>query len=474
MNGGTSQSSRFSFYVIMGLSAWAATRTCAAVSTDGTRTAETRANVILITISTLRADHTGCLGYDRATTPHLDRFAERSILFRNAFATSGWMMPAHGSLFTSLYPSAHGATHIDKRLGTDHETLAEILAANGYYCVGFCCGPRLDAEHGFAQGFHVYDDRSVVSLLRALEFEEAEAFDINRHRTNDLINDAALSWLANNRHSPFFLFVHYYDNHWDYVAPEPYRSLYDPDYTGPIDGTAIAREPLYSNPPSEADIRHMVALYDGEVRQTDEDLGEMLAALEEKGWIENSIIIVAADHGEEFYEHGHTSHHGVHDELIHIPLVISVPHARSKSTEALASQVDILPTILDYLDIALPVSCRGKSLRPIIEGRAQSVNDFIFAEYTGGAVPAIFAVRSLHYKCCASALGGVFACDLTKDPEEMNRIARTDFNVPMRQLYEKLSEIAVEIGQGNLVSNRDMPGDSARAGAGHEQIDSDE
>ncbi len=462
MNDRTSQSGRFLLYAVMGLSAWAATRTCASAGTDGAGTAETRTNVILITISSLRADHTGCLGYDRATTAHLDRFAERSILFRNAFASSGWMMPAHGSLFTSLYPSTHGAIHIDKRLGADHDTLAEILAANGYYCVGFCCGPRLDAEHGFAQGFHVYDDRSVVSLLRAMEFEGAEAFDINRHRTNDLINDAALSWLANNRHSPFFLFLHYYDNHWDYLAPEPYRSLYDPDYVGAVDGTAIAREPLYSNPPSEADIRHMMALYDGEVRQTDEDLGEMLAALEEKGSFENSIIIVAADHGEEFYEHGHTSHHGVHDELIHIPLLISVPHAGSKNTEALASQVDILPTVLDYLDIAVPVPCRGKSLRPIIEGRAQSVNDFIFAEYAGGAVPDILAVRSLHYKCCATALGEVFACDLTKDPEEMNRIAHRDFNVQMQQLYKSLSQIAVEIGRGNLVSNQDVHGDSPR------------
>lgn len=130
----------------------------------------------------------------------------------------------------------------------------------------------------------------------------------------------------------------------------------------------------------------MIALYDGEVRRTDEDLGEMLAAPEEKGWFENSIIIVAADHGEEFCEHGHTSHHGVHDELIRVPLVISVPHAACKNIEALANQADVLPTVLDYLGIVIPVPCRGKSLRPIIEGRARSVNDFICAECTAGAI----------------------------------------------------------------------------------------
>jgi arylsulfatase A-like enzyme len=445
--------SRFLSHVVAGLSVCVVTGACASAQTNDPCAVETRPNVILVTISSLRADHTGCLGYARPTTPHLDRFAGRSVLFRNAFANSGWMMPAHGSLFTSLYPSVHGATHIDKKLGDAHDTLAEILAANGYYCVGFCCGPRLDDEHGFAQGFHVYDDRSVVSLLSTMGPEGAQAFDINGHRTNDLINDAAVSWLANNRHSPFFLFLHYYDNHWDYLAPEPYRSLYDPDYTGPLNGTAIAREPLYSNPPNEADIRHLIALYDGEVRQTDEDLGQMLAALEEKGLFENSIIVVSSDHGEEFYEHGHTSHHGVYDELIHVPLVISAPGHESRSTDALASQVDILPTVLDYLGIPVPALCRGKSLRPVIEGRAQSVNNFIFTEYTGGAVPDIFAVRSLHYKCCLTAAGEVFACNLPKDPDETTRIAPKDFDAQMQQLQKSLFQIAAEIGRANLVPN---------------------
>jgi len=398
-------------------------------------------NVIVITVSSLRADHVSCFGYERRTTPHLDKLAREHIFFRNAFAASGWTMPAHGALFTSLYPSAHGATHIDRTLGEEHQTLAEILADSGYYCVGFCCGPRLDTEHGFAQGFHVFADRSVTALLEVMEYERAEAFDINRRRTNDLITDAAIAWLQNNRHSPFFLFVHYYDNHWDYRPPEPYRSLYDPDYTGPLDGTQIAREPLYSNAPDERDIRHMVALYDGEVRQTDEDLGELLAALEDKGLFRNSLIIVLADHGEEFYEHGHTSHHGIYDELIHIPLAISVPRGVHRSTEALVSQVDILPTILDYLGIPAPDACRGRSLRPVMEGRTDSINEFVFVEYTGGAVPDIFAVRSLSHKCCMTARDDVFAYDLVADPRESAPIVVRDFTDRMRQLHKSLSQV---------------------------------
>ncbi|MHC4645620.1 MAG: sulfatase [Planctomycetota bacterium] len=277
-------------------------------------------NLILITLSTLRADHLGSFGYERDTTPNFDAFAAQTVLFRNAFAVSSWMMPAHGSIFTSLYPSIHGATHIDKALRDEPRTLAEILGESGYYCIGFCCGPRLDQEYGFARGFDLYDDYTVSVMLDSMVFGDGQTTDINRCRTNNLINDAAIRWLQNNTHKPFFMFVHYYDNHWDYLPPAPYNKLYDPDYQGPIDGTQIAREPLYSNPPDKPDIQHIVALYDGEVRQTDKDLGEMLEFLKERGLYENSIIIVMGDHGEQFYEHGHTSHHGLFEELTHIPL----------------------------------------------------------------------------------------------------------------------------------------------------------
>lgn len=452
MNSKIASTHRLRVVLLVGMIIQALSCTGHAGETDADVARETPMNVVLITISTFRADHAGCFGYQRQTTPSFDQFAAGSVLFRQAFAVSGWMMPAHGSLFTSLYPTVHGATHIDRKLADEHVTLAEVLADRGYYCVGFCCGPRLDAEHGFAQGFHVYDDRSTAALLQAMEIEGAEPIDINRHRTNDLINDAAISWLQSNRHAPFFLFVHYYDNHWDYLPPEPYRSLYDGDYKGRLDGTSIAREPLYSNPPADKDIRHMVALYDGEVRQTDEDLGEMLVALQDRGLFENSLVIVLGDHGEEFYEHGHTSHHGVYDELLHVPLAISVPHRPRGTTDALVSQVDILPTILDYLDIPIADACRGRSLRPLIEGRAQSIRDFVFAEYTGGAVPDIFAARSARFKCCLTANGQAYGYDLVVDPGETTRIPPGAFSREMRSLQESLTETVAARGRQNTAS----------------------
>lgn len=407
------------------------------------------ANVILITISTLRADHVSCLGYKRDTTPNLDAFARENVLFRNAFATSSWMMPAHGSIFTSLYPSIHGATHIDKKLANEHYTLAEILKDNGYYCVGFCCNPRLDEEHGFAQGFDFYDDYSVSVILHSLVLGNEEDFDINRHRTNALINDVAIGWLQNNTHKPFFMFIHYYDNHWDYLPPSPYRELYDPDYNGPINGTNVAREPLFSNPPNERDIQHMIALYDGEVKQTDKDLGEVLQVLKDKSLLDNSIVIILGDHGEQFYEHGHTSHHGIYEELIHIPLAVSIPgsKAKGKIIDCLVSHVDIMPTILDYLQIPIPNACQGKSLKPLIEEQVEAINEFVFAEYTGGAAPDSYAVRSTRYKC-HDVNSESCAYDLLKDPYEQRKISSKDFRDEMSALNQALQQF-MRMGPSN-------------------------
>jgi len=401
-----------------------------------------RPNVILITISSLRADHVGCFGYQRDTTPNFDAFCKQGVLFVKAFASSGWMMPAHGSIFTSLYPSLHGATHINKSLGEQNYTLAEVLAENGYYCVGFCCNPRLNGEKGYAQGFDLYDDYSVSMILDSLAFEYAERIDLNKKRTNDLINDAAIRWLQNNTHMPFFMFLHYYDPHWDYLPPPPYDRLYDLDYDGPIDGTGIAREPLFSNPPEPRDIAHMIALYDGEVRQTDDDFGELLCFLRQERLLDNSIVIVMGDHGEQFYEHGHTSHHGVFEELIHIPLAIWTPGSgeEGKQVGALVSQLDMLPTILDYLEIPVPETCQGTTLRPLIEGREDSVHDFVLAEYTGGAAPDSYSLRSVSYKYCEEA-GKQFGYDLKSDPKEQRKIMPPDFCVELKALEEQFHNL---------------------------------
>lgn len=402
-----------------------------------------RPNVILITISSLRADHVSSLGYGRQTTPNFDEFAKDNILFTNAFATSSWQMPAVGSIYTSLYPTDHGATHINNKLSPKVQTLAGILKENGFYTAGFVCNPRLSTDYGFDKGFDFYDDYSVSMMLSSMSFGQEDSIDINKRRTNHLVNDAVVRWLQNNTHKPFFLSVHYYDNHWDYLPPAPYDTLFDPDYQGDIDGTEIAREPLYSNRPSDRDVEHIIALYDGQVRQTDQDLGELLDFLKEQGRFRDSVIIVMADHGEQFYEHGHTSHHGIFDELIHVPLAISVPDSNEPKVISLfASGVDIMPTILDYAVVPVPSQCKGQSLRAMVEGKPGNKRDFVFVEYTGGAVGDCFAVRFEKYKFVCEE-DEIFACDLKSDPAEQKKIYKDDFTTKMNEMFEKAEHLHV-------------------------------
>lgn len=408
--------------------------------TSTSSTKGSRPNVVLITISSLRADNVGFMGYQKSTTPNLDQFAKENVVFSRAFSSSGWMMPAHASIFTSLYPKDHKVTHVDHRLAPEHYTLAEILSDNGYGCAGFCCNPRLDTEHGFAQGFQFFDDFSVAMMLSTLS--DRASVDVNKSRTNDLINDAAIKWLQKNKKQPFFMFLHYYDPHWDYLPPPPYDKMFDPDYKGKIDGTGIPREPLYSNPPSDKDIAHMIALYDGEIRRTDEDLGDFLRYLRQNKFLENSLIVILGDHGEEFYDHAHTSHQGLYDELVHVPLVVSIPKTKPVKAriDALVSQEDLLPTILDYLAIKIPGQCQGKSLKPLIEGKAQAVHDYLFLEYTAKAIPDCFAVRSLTSKCFWFSKDKPCGFDLVKDPQEQKKIALADYNEEMKTLQKKLDE----------------------------------
>ena len=405
---------------------------------------QTRPNVILITISSLRADHVSCMGYDRQTTPNFDKFAGDNILFTNAFATSSWQMPAVGSIFTSMYPSDHEAIHVIKKLGANVNTIAGILNKNGYHTAGFGCNPRLMGDWGFGKGFEIYDDYSVLMSLSSMSLDEDGSIDINKRRTNDLVNDAVFRWLESNVHSPFFLSVHYYDTHWDYLPEEPYDKLFAGDYDGDIDGTEIAKEPLYSNRPCDRDVEHMIALYDGEVRQTDDDLGELLRVLEANGRLEDSIIIIMGDHGEQFYEHGNTSHHGVFDELIHVPLAMSIPGANSpRKVTSLVSGVDIMPTVLSYTGIEIPQQCKGVSLKALVNDESDNVRDFVFAEYAGGAVEECSAVRFENYKFVQQG-GDLFAYDLVADPSEMKKIYRGEFTVEMDKLLEKVEHLLLK------------------------------
>jgi len=173
-------------------------------------------------------------------------------------------------------------------------------------------------------------------------------------------------------------------------------------------------------------------------------LGELLDFLKEKGRFKNSVIIVTGDHGEQFYEHGNTSHHGIFDELIHVPLAISVPDMNEPNRiDSFASGVDIVPTILDYTGVPVPSQCRGQSLMAIVEAKPGSERDFVFVEYTGGAVPDCFGARFKKYKLICEE-GEIFAYNLETDPLEQKKIYKDDFTGEMNEMFEKVRHLLIK------------------------------
>jgi arylsulfatase A-like enzyme len=342
-------------------------------------------NILLIGIDTLRADHVGCLGYGRDTTPTLDRLAQEGVLCMRTMSTSGWTLPSVMSVITSLYPNVHQTYTYKHRLPGEVMTLAEVLKGNGYTTVGFVSNPTIDGRYGFSDGFDFYDDFT-ISLDVGLDIFAKHNDTLNDQQlvcTGELVTQMAVQWLQQNQSEQFFMFVFYIDPHYDYIPPAPFDTMFDPGYEGHIDGRGIKREPRHSQRPSDRDLRHLLALYDGEIRYTDGCIAELLEVFAKSGVLKNTIVVLFGDHGDEFYEHGKTAHdRTLYDEIIHIPLIFwgSGRFSPGKRISALTSQVDIMPTILDYLGVPYEGSMQGTSLRPLIEGTAATTRDTVWAE----------------------------------------------------------------------------------------------
>jgi arylsulfatase A-like enzyme len=345
----------------------AAIALCAAVLTCGGQ--EIRLNVLLIGIDTLRFDHLGCYGYERNTTPNIDKLASGGVIAERAISQAPWTLPSFATVFTSLYPEQHGALRVDSRVRDSAPTLAEILRDSGYATGAVVNAPLLGPQYGLDRGFDFYDTTPIPT-----------------GRTADEVTRSALEWIEHNREGPFFLFAHYFDPHLSYSPPAPYDDVFDPDYDGPLGRTfdldyfssrnaSAIREELVGL--TEADRRHIIALYDGEIAFTDSAVGALLDGLRAMGLEERTLVVILSDHGEEFFDHGGLDHgHTLFEELIRVPLILSLP-GLIPANKTLSRQVrllDIAPTILDYLDPPPYEHFEGVSLKPLIEGSGSAVS----------------------------------------------------------------------------------------------------
>jgi len=307
--------------------------------------APVKPNVVVITIDTVRADHLGCYGYKQISTPNIDSLARTATRFSRAYTTVPITLPAHSSLFTGSFPMATGVHDFaTNTLSASAVTLAEILRDKGYATGGFIGAPVLDSRYGINQGFDTYFDHFDFSNL-----DEGKTDEIKRQ--GNLVVDEALGWARKQRQKPFFLWVHLYDAHYPYEAPEPYGSR-------------------YKNRP-----------YDGEIAYVDAQVGRLLMFLRSSAGLADTIVVLAADHGEGLGEHGEQKHgFFIYDSTIHVPLIVRVPGVPARVVEDEVSLVDVMPTVMDALKLPTPPTVQGRSLLKTIQGHPDSTASNIYAE----------------------------------------------------------------------------------------------
>jgi arylsulfatase A-like enzyme len=290
-----------------------------------------RPNLVLISIDTLRADHLGCYGYSRDTSPNLDRLALEGVLFEHAYAPAPWTLPSHASLFTGLYPAEHGVVKDTHRLDDRHVLLPEALAELGYRSAAIVSTvPYLRRSYGFKQGWVSYDDRS--------SFGPSKKWAIASN--SEKVYRGALKQLDQLGKGPFFLFVHDYDVHANYVPPAPFDRLFGPPRSAELPS---AKDDWRARRQRE------LPQYDGEIRWVDDWIGKLVEELRRRDLLEHTVIAVVADHGEEFFEHGFWGHGAnLFDSVLHVPWIVRFPGARHAGTRIAApvSLVDVPATLL--------------------------------------------------------------------------------------------------------------------------------
>lgn len=309
-------------------------------------------NLILISVDTLRSDHLGTYGYERATSPFIDELAARGTVFERAYSTGSWTIPSHASMMTGLYPRRHGMRR-GARTGrtaipADVETLAEAFQRGGFATSGISNMLYLSKQNGFHRGFGSW------SRIGPAQGPGGSMSDISFR---------ALDWVDENPGESFFMFLHVYDVHSDYHPLKNYRRMFAGRYDGPVvDGV---EKPLKDHRKGHiklgpADAKHLVDLYDAEIRQFDAGLRRFFALLAAAGVLDDTAVVITADHGEEFLEHGDFLHgRTLYEELVRVPWIMVGPCVPAARVEAPVSLVDVLPTALALMGVEQPAGIDG-------------------------------------------------------------------------------------------------------------------
>jgi arylsulfatase A-like enzyme len=342
---------------------------------------KTRPNVLIYTIDTLRADHSSLYGYVRDTTPFLKKLGASGVVFEDCQAQATWTKSSIASLMTSLYSFTHGIISDADTIPSGASTLAEQLRAAGYVTASIVSTPFVGRATGLERGFDYLLEYPVV--LRQVNPQTDRGTD------SAALNKVVFPWLDRHHDEPFFLYAHATDPHAPYEPPPPFEAM----FANPADTPAFSRE--YSSFRTNHEygggavispaicrkagigpdgfIRQAVDRYDGEISHNDHSLELLVGKLKQLGVLENTVIIVVSDHGEEFWDHGWTAHgHTVYQELTHTLLMMWNPalFSASRRVSEPVQLIDVMPTVLDLLGLKIPPVVEGQSLAPLTRGQA--------------------------------------------------------------------------------------------------------
>ncbi len=400
-----------------------------------------RPNIVLIVVDTLRPDHLNSYGYDiRETDPFFKGLQENhGVKFNKVYSPSSWTLPAVASIMTSMHMSEHGSgirNFMYGKLDSELVTLAEILSSQGYDTAAFSVSFIISPHFQFNQGFDTFYDLSFFAF-----YWGGDGYAINH----------AKRWITKNRERPFFVFFHLMNPHVPYSSG-PYirhssldkmRAIVIEDY---MRSKAFNFYDSWKLPPPprerpEQKENRLLKSYDGEIRRTNDSLEEFFAALQYEGLLDNTLIIITSDHGEEFKEHGGLEHgRTLYQEVIHVPLIIAGPMINNtgRSISCPVTTLDIMPTILELTGGSLPTRARGESLWPLLE-QEQCAPRNIFSELNhGNQGKTIEAIVRDNYKLIKqwdnNGEQQTLLFDLSKDPTEKNNLA-----ADRPQLVEKMA-----------------------------------
>jgi len=397
-------------------------------------------NFLLITLDTLRADHLGCYGYKKNTSPAIDSLASYSVVFDNAIAQSAVTPVSHASILTGLYPhnhelrSLHGG--VGYKLAETRITLAEILKSSGYETGGFVGAFPVTKHYGLHQGFETWDEEFLIEDEARVLTDNGIVNTGRAQRRGEETTIRAIDWLEEHSNKPFFAWIHYFDIHDPLILPP--------------------KEYLAKFPPaSRSQVDVMRAYYDSEISFVDAQVGRILEALEHIQVLDNTIIAVISDHGEGLGDHNWWGHSILYQEQIRLVFILSMPWRKEGCRiKSMVRSIDLLPTIVELLDLDMPSHCLfdGESQLELIDG-AQGRTKFAFSEsindltaYNGSPMQnqSLYAVTDGRWKFILHREGSrdvrYELFDLQVDPNELQDLSGLHFGEAER-LREELKGI---------------------------------